>query len=57
MELKHWENKTIKYEGALKMIKYFGESTIYLENGNIHYEGTFLNGFNIWLCLVTWFDR
>ena len=28
-----------------KIINIYGESTIYLENGNIHYEGTFLNGF------------
>ena len=40
----YWENKAIKYEGSFKDDKYFGESIIYLNNGNIHYEAsTFLN--------------
>ena len=41
------------YQGKFKNDKYYGDSSIYYDNGNIYYEGHLINGLKsrIWKTL------
>ena len=43
--IEFWENGTQRYQGKFKNEKYYGESSIYYDNGILYYEGHLLNGY------------